>query len=832
MPPETFSNYSEEPGLNDGLAEKLCYHCGLPVPVGTVISVKIAEQPQPMCCYGCQAVCQAIINAGLSDYYLDRDTPARSRRNVVPAALRDLQTFDNPQIQKSFVQVRNDDLMETALILDGITCAACVWLNENFLGKIKGIRSVDINYSTHRARITWDDSLVKLSAILEAISSIGYRAFPYDPKTHETILESNRKALLKRIGVAALFGMQVMILAVAMYSGQIFGMDTEIHTSFRWISLGLVIPIISYAAGPFFTSAVRDIRNLRIGMDVSVALGIGIAFIASAYSTFTGHGNIYFESIAMFVFFLLSAKYFELGARKTSTFLLESATSQVPVMATLIDERQVETTVPVSDVSTGDVLLVRPGETIPVDGRIIEGQTGIDESLVTGESRSVLRNTGDFIMGGSLNCEQPFKMRVTHVGHKSTLATLVRLVEKAQAEKPALSQLADRVASWFILAILLIAVCAGFYWWLIMPKLAIPVVISVLIVACPCALSLATPTAFTAAIGFLTSRGILLTRGNKFQLLARATHCIFDKTGTITTGKLMLKKVVLHGEMTEPAVLTLASSLESGSSHPVARALEKNHLHGDPLPEVTDLCHYPGLGVSGIVENRTWYFGSANFLTQVQEINVEKSSPASSNQIATIVYLASDNKLIAEFHLVDEIRDDSSGLVKKLLHSGIKTTLLTGDSRTPAEYVARKVGITNVLSAMSPEEKLNYVIARKKKGEVIVMVGDGLNDAPVLAGADISFALGDGVALAALSADIVLVTNKISGVWTTLQTAKKTMSVLKQNIAWAVAYNIVAVSLATTSVITPWMAAIGMSVSSVLVVLNSLRLKNTVIQDE
>lgn len=783
-----------------------------------------------MCCFGCLAVCQAIQAAGLDDYYQDRQTPANSRQDIVPASLHELQAFDNPLVQQSFVYSGKHQLKEASLILEGITCAACVWLNESYLKKLGGIHSVIINYATHRAQIAWDDNQIKLSTILEGINDIGYRAYPYDPQSQEAIFDSEKKSLLKRLGLAAILGMQVMILAVAMYSDNGLVMESGVRTFFRWLSLGLTIPVIIYAADPFTKNALRNIKNLKIGMDVSVSLGLAIAFIASTYATVTGYGHIYFDAIVMFVFFLLSAKYFELNARRHTANRIEAVTQRTPLMATKVNEKNIEETLPASVIKKGDVLLVRPGEIVPVDGVIIAGQSSLDESLMTGESYPVLRKSGDQIIGGSVNRDHPIKLRVTHVAQDTVLATLARLVERAQSEKPAIALLADRIASYFIAIVLLIALVAGAYWWLATPELAIPVVIAILIVACPCALSLATPTAFSTAMGFLTSRGILLTKGNKFQVLARASHFIFDKTGTLTTGKFKLKKVTTYGKFTEAEVLSIASALETGSAHPLANALKN---HSDVIAEsATNIINHPGLGLAGLVNNTKWFIGSSKFINSVCAQSVTgqddiNTKPGKTGE--TKVYLADQKNLVAGFLFADEVRDDAAGLIKKLLSANKTVSLLTGDHAAPAEYVARQVGINNVIASKTPQEKLAYVKVLQEKGHVVVMVGDGINDAPVLACADVSIAIGEGAALAAVSSDIVLVTDKISRIYTAFRLAEKTISVLKQNLSWALLYNTVAITLAISAVVTPWMAAIGMSASSLIVVLNSIRLRHTAI---
>ncbi len=597
-------------------ADQSCFHCGLPVPRGLDISVDINATPQPMCCHGCAAVAQAIVDSGMDNYYSYRTENAPRAREVVPAFLQQLKAYDNPVVQKRFVH-QQDKLSEVSLILEGIVCAACVWLNERHLQALPGVVDVNINYSNHRALVRWDNSKISLSEILESISRIGYLAHPYDPDRQQRIIEKERKQQLRRIGLSGVLGMQVMILAVALYTGGWWGMDTAVTEFFRWTSLLLTIPVLIFSSRVFFTSALRDLKQKRAGMDVPVSLGIGIAFSASVAHTINGQGEIYFDSVVMFTFFLLTARYFEMTARKRSSEATEALVSLQPAVAARlvsVNGRDEETVVPVAELEAGDRVLVRPGDTIPADGIVDSGASGVDESLITGESMPITKTSGDDVIGGSINAESPLVIRITRVGADTVLAAIQRLLDKAQSEKPALAQLADRIASRFVLVILAIASLVALFWFMQGSENWLPITIATLVVTCPCALSLATPTAITAASGQLAKLGLLPARGHALETLAHVTHFVFDKTGTLTVGNIRLTGIETLSWLSSDECLQLAAALEAQSEHPIA----KSFIHACPnnTRQATDVINTPGNGISGTVDGQQWFLGKADFIAQ------------------------------------------------------------------------------------------------------------------------------------------------------------------------------------------------------------------------
>lgn len=797
-----------------------CFHCGLPVPDNIELTASIMGINQPMCCYGCKAVAEAIGAAGLDDFYRYRTVKSATAAGLVPDFLHQPKAYDNPAIQKTFITAGDNNLREASLILEGINCAACAWLNEQHLSALPGVIDVNVNYATHRATIKWDNGRIQLSDILIAISQIGYIAHPYDPGRYQQIVNSERRQHLRRLGVAGVLGMQVMVLAVALYHGQWTGMEKQYEHFFYWLSLTLTSPILLFSARPFFTGAWRDIKNLRTGMDVPVTLGISLAFGASVWTTLHGQGHVYFDSVAMFVFFLLAARYFELVARKKSTEASEALFRLRPTSATRIRNNSDETVAAV-ELCSGDTIRVRPGEIIPADGVILEGESGVDESLLTGESLPINKSAGHSVIGGSLNNESPLIVQVTQVGNDTVIAQLIKLVERSQAQKPALDILANRVAGWFVAIILVLAAGVAIFWWQTAPDRWLPVTIAVLVVTCPCALSLATPTALTSATANLAKSGLLITAGNALETLARATHVVFDKTGTLTNGNLSVTDIKILSDVDATSCYQLASVLESGSEHPIARAFirENNDM------TVTALLNTAGGGLEGDIAGTTYFIGTTRYITDKTGIRPDQKTLGDlSARGQTLVILAERSRLLAVFTLTDSLRPGATELVSQLKQQGIAVSLLTGDNKQAAKQVADQCGVDDFHAQMTPDDKLAAITQLQRQGQTVVMIGDGVNDAPVLAAAHVSIAIGSGAYLAAASADMILLSSQLEHIGNGFVTARRTLGVIKQNLFWALVYNLLALPLAATGLVAPWMAAVGMSFSSLVVVGNSLRL--------
>jgi len=788
------------------------------VPRGFDCQVEIRGQPRPMCCHGCEAVARAIVAGGLGGFYDHRTAPAPTPEELIPAALRRMDVYDQARLQQSFVQFEQGSVRQASLILEGITCAACVWLNEHYLSRLPGVLELQVNYSTHRARVRWDDGRIHLSDILKAVASIGYVAHPFDPSRQEALQQKERSRALRRLAVAGLGAMQVMMVAVALYAGDYSGMALDMRAFMRWVSLVITLPVVVYSGGIFFRSAWRDLRHRRLGMDVPVSLAIGAALLASIWHTVANAGPVYYDSVSMFTFFLLGSRFLEMGARHRAGQAAEELVRLLPATATRLSAGGDEA-VAVADLVPGDRVRVRPGETVPADGIVEEGTSSVDESLLTGESLPRARGAGDSLVGGTLNVESPLVMRIEKVGEDTVVSAIVRLLDRAQAEKPRVALLADRVAVWLVAGLLVLAAVVALYWWQHDPGRAFAITLSVLVVTCPCALSLATPAAVTAATGALTRAGLLTTRGHALETLARATHLVLDKTGTLTRGQLQLSETRALRGLDPCRALAIASALERSSEHPVAQVLASAD---SGALSATGVSARPGQGVEGRVNDRLYRVGSPRF---VAALSGEPPAAAAPGLAATRVALGDERGVIAWFLLSDELRSDAATTLACLQRLGLHTELLSGDASGPVRAAAERLGVAEYRWGMSPQDKLDRIRALQAEGAVVAMVGDGVNDAPVLAAAQVSLAMGSGTSLAHASADMVLLSERLGHLATGVIQARRTVRIIRQNLAWALLYNALAVPLAAAGWVAPWMAAIGMSLSSLVVVGNALRLK-------
>lgn len=812
----------EQAGSAAVVAEEGCYHCGLPIPPQTHFSVVIDGRARRMCCAGCVAVAQAIVDNGLGDYYRHRDAMPEPVREALPEVVRELESFDLPELTEQVSRAVGEHEREVTLILEGITCAACVWLNEQHLRRQPGVTHVEINYATRRALVRWDPERTSLSRILKAIAEIGYRAYPFDSKKAEEVAQRERRSMLWRVFVAGFASMQVMMYAIPTYLAGEGEMPADIERLLRWASLVLTLPVVFYSCGPFFANAWRDLRLRRVGTDVPVALGIGVAFLASLWFTLTDGAEVYFDSVAMFAFFLLGGRFLEMLARQRAVRGLEEVARVIPAVAERLEAGGWER-VPVARLAPGDRIRVRPGQTIPVDGRILSGYGEVSEAILTGESRPIPKSEGDRVLGGSLNGGGVLEIAVERVGEETRLATIRRAMERAQSEKPAISTLAERYAGLFILAVLALALFTAVLWSWLDPARIVPIVVSVLVVACPCALSLATPVALTAATDALMRSGVLVTRGHAIETLARLTDIAFDKTGTLTRGQLAVAKMLpLSGHDAQQS-LALAAALEAASEHPIARAfadVTPMDVSLEALEAVT------GQGLSARIGGRRVRIGRPEWVAEGFFLPTPAQEGSDIDPTLTWVALADEAGWMALFGLTDVVRDEAPALVQELHALGVRTHLLSGDAPEIVSHVARALGIDSARAALTPEgkiEALREVMARP--GSVVAMVGDGVNDAPVLAGAHVSVAMGEGADLARLNADVVLLGSDLSGVARAVRHARRTLVVVAQNHRWAFTYNLLAIPFAMAGWVTPWMAGLGMAASSLGVVLNALRLQ-------
>jgi Cu2+-exporting ATPase len=794
-----------------------CYHCGQPAVGGTPWRAIIGGEARTMCCPGCAAAARAILDAGLDDYYASRTGFA------VPPDDAD---GDDPALLVYDEQGRDGDAV---FAVEGLRCAACVWLVERRVAALPGVASCLLNVATERLHVRWDPQACRPSVIIAALRAIGYTAYPYDAARHGARLERERQALLRRLFVAGLSMMQVMMYAFPVYMATDGTMDADMKALMGWASFLLTLPAVTYCAWPFFRGAWLDLRRGLPGMDVPVALGILAAFAGSAVSLLRGQGEVWFDSITMFVFLLLGSRWLELDARRKAARALEGLQHAAPASALRMDGWPVScgtATVATGSLRPGDVILGPPGQTVAADGVILDGATEVDLALLTGESRTRAMAPGDRLPGGAVNVAQAIVVRITCSAADSTLAMLARLSERAGQDKPRLALWADRVGAWFVALLLVLSTAVFAFWQAVDPARAWPAAIAVLVVSCPCALSLATPTALAAALERLLRHGVLAVKPHVLETLARATHVVFDKTGTLTRGRPVLRDTLTFWSTSREDCLRLAAALEAGSAHPLAEALRA--AAGPANPTACRLSHAVGQGVEGEIAGQRYRLGSSAFVAGLTGTPAPLEPPAG----ASAVWLGREDGWLARFDLADSLRPEAPALVRALQEMGKTVLLLSGDDDEAVQAVASQLGIGDARGRQLPQDKLAVVRALQAGGAVVAMVGDGINDAAVLGGADVSFAMGQGAQLAQLHADCVLLGDgegpddgSLAPLGEALRTAGACMRTIRQNLGWALLYNLVAIPAAASGLLHPWLSGLGMAGSSALVVLNALRLR-------
>ncbi len=791
-----------------------CFHCGLPVPADSHFSAVIEQQSRPMCCAGCAAVATLIAAGGLAGYYRHRDSLSAVAADI-GIGTAEYALFDEPDAQAEFVAQQADGLCRAELAVDGIHCAACTWLLEHHLARQDGIESISVNLSERRASVRWRPADLPLSRLMADIRALGYRPRPYLGSARVQSGRNENRRALRRLGLAGIVQMQIGMFAIALYVGAFGDMEPQYRDYLRWASLILCLPVVFYSATPFFSGALRGLRHGAPGMDLPIALAIGLAFISSTWFTLRGGGAVYFDSVAMFTFLVLLGRYLEMRARHRAGMASGDVLSLVPAAATrVLDDGQRFELVPVARLRPGERILVRPGEALPADGRVVLGASHVDESSISGESMPVGKAAGDTVNAGTLNIEGSLTVEVDATGLQTRLGAILHLVDRAQQEKPAIVQLADRSSTWFVIAVLVLAALTGWYWSMHDSARALEIVLSVLVVSCPCALSLATPAAVTAATTALKTRGFLVTRGHALEALANADTVVFDKTGTLTTGSIRLAEVQPLTAVDADTCLDIAAAMEAHSEHPIAAAFEHR-----ATVRVEDFRAFPGGGIAARIDGTHYRLGNAAFATPPGSV------PSGAPGAGKWILLASASLPLAWFRLSDSLRDDAIQAVAELARLGLAGALLSGDNNAEAGRVATLLGLQHWLGECSPEQKLAAVREMHAVGKRVLMVGDGINDVAVLAGAGISIAMANAADVTRANADCMLLASGLLRIPEAIRVARHTQRVIRQNIAWALLYNFTSIPFAAAGLVPPWLAAIGMSLSSLVVVANALRLR-------
>lgn len=724
---------------------------------------------------------------------------------------------------------------ESNVVIDGMHCAACALKIEAALMQVPGVVRAEVSAGSHRAKVAWMAETVKPSGWMRAVQALGYQVLPAnDVFARERRLSASRKALW-RLMVAGVCMMQVMMYAFPAYVAAPGDLSIEMEQLLRWASWVLTLPVLLFSCGPFFSNAWHDITRRQISMDLPVALGMLITFLVSTAGTFEPEGvfarAVYFDSLTMFVFFLLTGRWLELRMRDRTAGALEALMNHMPDSV----ERRVQggdfERVAVRRLVLGDVLRVLPGDAFPADGLLLEGASTVDESLLTGESRALLRQSGDALLAGSYNLSAPVLMRVTGLGQATRYAQVVALMQSASASKPALAKLADTIAKPFLIGVLLAAGLACAYWWRTDPAQAMMAAVAVLVVTCPCALSLATPAAMLSAAGALARQGVLVRELNALEALAKVDTVVFDKTGTLTSDALVLVGIQVRAPFAVEQVLAMAGALAEQSRHPASRAIVQAAAADSEadLPwRALEAQESLGQGVcarlqdpAGMQLSGQYRLGSAAFCGVVL-------APSQAVQVV----LSDAQGWLASFELQEALRPDAPSTVQALQQAGIEVRLLSGDRSDAVQAVAKRVGIDAAQGGCSPQDKLDAVREAQQLGRQVAMVGDGLNDGPVLALAQVSFAFGQAVPLAQSRSDFCVSSARLSDVVQTIALARRTMTVVRQNLAWALLYNLIGLPLAFAGLLPAWLAGLGMATSSLVVVLNARRLSKPTLAKE
>ena len=802
----------------------VCYHCSSSILPGELIEADLAGARRPFCCPGCMAIAQTIHGEGLEVFYARRaqagERPAAYlASNEIPEKL---QPYDDPSLRSRFTRPFGDaGELETTLRLEKIRCAACVWLCEQHLRRISGVKDVQINYVTQKVMVRFSPDQTSLARLIFEIERVGYEAWPFEPSLSLERAKKERRQLLTRLGVALLGMMQVMMYAWPSYVGA-NDITAEYDLLLAWASWALTVPVMVYSAGPIFQAAWRSVLSFKqtrmLGMDVPIALALALAFIAGTINLITGSGQSYFDSITMFVAFILAARYVELLARQDAQGGAEALAKQLPATCErMLDypSSQVVALVPVVNCNPGDVLRVSPGEVVPADGILIENASALDESLLTGESKPVEKKIGDCVYAGTHNILNPLIMRIEAVGQSTRIAGIASLLDQALLAKPVMVSLAEKWAAYFVAFLLLSAFLSSAIWLYFDPSRAWTVLVSVLVASCPCALSLAVPTAMAAAQGAVTKLGLLIVRGHVLEGLVKTTDLVLDKTGTLTMGQPELQEIVnLRPGFNAKDALAIAVALEAGQRHPLALSLLRA-AHDDQLqiPSLAEpVINILGKGLSSGV----YRLGSATWLGITSGSQVGQYGQ---------VHLADEAGLIASFIFLDTVRNGLEDLLASAKLRNITVHLVSGDDPATVAWWANHVGIHDFVGGCSPEDKYNYIERLQNTGRFVWAIGDGVNDAPLLGRADVSIAVGAGAPLASAGADAILTSVSLKPLAKTLLLADKTAVIIKENLLWALVYNLLAIPAAMMGWVNPWVAGIGMSLSSLAVTLNAWRLR-------
>lgn len=780
-----------------------CFHCNDEIPSGIEISKVINGVSRDFCCHGCLAVSEWIYQENLEQYYDVRE----SAPSIGDAPQKDFSGYNLPEIYQKYVH-QNQGNMQLDLRVEGIHCAACIWLLEQALKRLPGVSNVEGNVTSYLLSITWDDNQTKLSEILTAITQIGYRPILNIMAENRESFYRIRNHLLKKLLVAALGMMQVMMYSAGLYAGAFYGMDAKTERLLQWVSFVITTPVYFYSGSIFILSAAKSLRRLHINMDVPIALAITLAYIASVYHFFSRDGEIYFDTVVMFIFFLSASRYLEMMTRYKAMLKSSEQRELLPEIVKLENNK----VIPIEAMKIDDLVVVATGDIIPADGVLIRGESEVNEAQLTGESTAILKRQGDALYAGSINSKNPITLKVTAIAGNTILSETERLLNSARVQKSPLSKFADKVAAKILIFILLSALGSYLIWAFVFDSSdAFSIALSVLVATCPCALSLAVPTVYAAVANRLSENKMYIKNNQLIDNIPNIKHIIFDKTGTLTAELTQVQVLELKQGYDESEVLSIAAALERHFSHPIAvgfRRYDKQEL------QVTSAEMIEGQGVSGQINGKNYKIGNPKLMAASQsDADVELDS--------RYIYLSENNQIIATFSLEEQLNPKAEQAISAL--SSYQLHIASGDNIERVRLIAKRLGISDYHGVMTAKDKLELLKKCQQDG-LTMMVGDGINDAPVLSGADISIALGNASSLSQSQADIVLLGQNLGDIPKLLNTANTAKRIIKQNMLWAIGYNVIAIPFAMGGYLQPWVAALGMSISSLVVLCNALRI--------
>lgn len=786
-----------------------CDHCHLEFNE----DVMIKDGEHYFCCNGCQGVFHLLSEEGLDSFY-------EKTKNVKLAPptqqFEDAANFDAPAFYDRFVKTNDEGFSEVSLIIEGIHCAACVWLNEKALTNMDGVIATNINYTNNKAKIVWDDDELKLSKIIDMIRAIGYDAYPYDPSLQEEKANKERKEYYMRIAVAVFATMNMMTIMVAQYAGYFTGISADVKHILNLGEWVLATPVLFYSGWPFFRGMYYGMKTKTVNMDTLVATGAFLTYLYSIYITLTRHGEAYFDSVTMIITFVLVGKFLEVLSKKSVADSLDIMNKHLPSNVKVVQGDSVVTK-NVNDVVVGEVLLLNTGERVAIDGEVIEGSGNFDESSLTGESEPIFKSIGENIISGTLSIDADIKYKATKDYAHSTMSNIVSLLENAMNNKPKLQQIANKLSEYFSSAILALSFLTFIGWYLYSADFesSFMIAIAVIVIACPCALALATPVATLVGLSIASKKGILFKEAAQLETMAQIDTLVLDKTGTITEGK----PAVVNKTIFEAFDPSLLYSLVLNSKHPIAKAIADNiYEDGVTCNDLQSVQNVTAQGITAMYKGKMVAGGSAKLMQNIG-IDVQSSSKYSE------FYFAYDGKLLAKFELFDTPREDAADVIGKIKKLGIEVIMLTGDHAKTAQKVANMVGIEKFESELGPEDKAKYIETLHVTGRKVVMAGDGVNDILALANSDIAIAMGGGSDIAIDVSDVVLLNESFDALYESFKISQKTFRMIKQNLGLSLVYNAITIPLAMAGYIIPLIAALSMSLSSLLVVGNSMRIK-------